>query len=594
MALYSDPRLRRVRYEQLAGKMISDRQGGGFDGHWRELGDWTMPRRTRFWTGEKNRTGVGFNRNIINSTARFSARTLSSGLHAGLTSPARPWMKLTTHDPQLAKRKNVATWLHDVSSRMLTLFATTNLYNVLPLVYLDMGIFATAGMAIVPDKRDLFRCFSYPIGSFAIAQDDRGKTSTFTREYELSVEQIVEQFGVLDNGRDIDWSRISNHVKSLWDSGDYQQSIPLVWMVKRNEQADARKLASKYLPFSSCYWEKGNEERIFLKESGYNNFPIMAPRWDITGEDSYGTDSPGMIALGDIKQLQIMERRKGQAIAKFVDPALKGPSSLRKQKTSLLPGDVTYVDVREGMQGLAPIHEIRLEGVRFLSDDAHGVEYRIQRAFYEDLFLMLARSDDGRGQQPATAREIDERHEEKLLALGPVLERTNDELLDPIVDRTFSMMVAANMIPPPPQELQGVRLKVEYISILSQAQKLVGVTGQDRFLQTTLGLAEVYPQVRNKVNVNKVVNNYADMLGVDPEIVYSDEQADATTQQQAQAAQEAQDAETAQKVAKAARDASQAPVTGDSALNAMVTAAGRGNQIPAQASGSAPVQVPAA
>lgn len=591
---YSDPRTRRVRYEQLAGKLISDRQGGGFDAHWRELGDWTMPRRTRFWTGEKNRTGVGYNRNIINSTARFSARTLSSGLHAGLTSPARPWMKLTTHDPQLAKRKNVAVWLHDVTMRMLTLFATTNLYNVLPLVYLDMGIFATASMSMVPDKRDLFRCYSYPLGSYAIGQDDRGKTSTFTREYELTVEQIVEQFGVLENKRDIDWSHISAHVQTLWNSGDYQQSIPVTWMVKRNEQADDRKLGSAYLPFSSCYWEKGNEERIFLKESGFNNFPVMAPRWDITGEDSYGTDSPGMIALGDIKQLQIMERRKGQAIAKFVDPSLQGPSALRKQKTSLLPGDVTYVDVRDGQMGLKPIHEIQLAGVKFISEDGHGVEYRIQRAFYEDLFLMLARADDGRGQQPATAREIDERHEEKLLALGPVLERTNDELLDPIVDRAYSMMDKAGLIPPAPQELQGVNLKVEYISILAQAQKLVGVTGQDRFLQTTLGLAEVYPQVKNKINVNRVINNYADMLGVDPEIVYSDEQADQASAQQAQAAQEAQDAENATKIAKAARDASQAPVTGDSALNAMVTAAGRGNQIPPQARGSAPVQVPAA
>lgn len=592
---YNDERTRRVRYEQLASKLVSDRQGGGFDSHWRDLGDWTMPRRTRFWTGERNRSNTGYNRNIINSTARFSARTLSSGLHAGLTSPARPWMKLTTHDPELAKRRNVAVWLHDVSMRMLTLFATTNLYNVLPIVYLDMGIFATGAMSIVPDKNDLFRCYSYPLGSYAIGQDDRGKTSTFVREYELTVEQIVEQFGVVpgSRGREIDWSHLSHQVKALWDSSDYQQSIPVQWMVKRNEQADSDKLASKYLPFSSCYWEKGNEDRIFLKESGFKTFPIMAPRWDITGEDSYGTDSPGMIALGDIKQLQIMERRKGQAIAKAVDPPLKGPSSLRKQKTSLLPGDVTYLDVREGQQGLAPIHEIRLEGLRFLVDDGHSVEYRIQRAFYEDLFLMLARADEGRGAQPATAREIDERHEEKLLALGPVLERTNDELLDPIVDRSFQQMLDAGLIPPAPQELHGVNLKVEYISILSQAQKLVGVTGQDRFLQTTLGLAEVYPQVRNKVNVNRVVNNYADMLGVDPEIVLSDEQADATTAQQAKQAQDQADAQNAALTAKAARDAAQAPITGDSALNSVVTAAQRANQIPPQASGSAPVQVPA-
>ena len=40
-----------------------------------------------------------------------------------------------------------------------------------------------------------------------------------------------------------------------------------------------------------------------------------------------------------------------------------------------------------------------------------------------------------------TAREIEERHEEKLLMLGPVLERLNDELLRPLIDRTFNIMV---------------------------------------------------------------------------------------------------------------------------------------------------------
>lgn len=589
MPTYRDPVDRRNRYEQLRDALFSERSGGGFDAHWRELGDWTMPRRTRFWSGDRNR-GDKRNQNIINSTARFSARTLSSGLHAGLTSPARPWMKLTTPDPKLAAFKPVKEWLHTVTEMMLTLFATSNVYNVLPLVYLDMGIFATASMSMVKDARDLFRCYSYPVGSYAIAQDERGKISTFVRDYDLTVEQLVEKFGVQANGRDIDWSHITLATKALWDQGMYQQPVTVTWVVKKNEMADPRRLGSKYLPFSSCHFEKGSEERIFLLESGYKTFPIMAPRWDITGEDSYGTDSPGMIALGDVKQLQTMERRKGQAIAKSVDPPLVGPSSLRTQKTSLLPGDVTYQDVRDGMQGLKPIQEIRLEGLRFLSEDADRVTYRIQRAFFEDLFLMLAREGESRV-QPITAREVDERHEEKLLALGPVLERTNDELLDPIVDRGYEMMEAAGMVPPPPPELQGVRLKVEYISILAQAQKLVGVTGQDRFLQTTLGLAEVYPEVRNKVNINKAVDNYADMLGVDPEMVNSDEQANAITAKQQQAQQAAADAENVQKVARAARDASQAPVTGDSALASMVNSANRGS-IPPQATGSGPAAVP--
>lgn len=561
---------RRVRYEKLRSALWTERQSG-FDAHWRDLADFLMPRRVRFTVTDRNR-GDKRNQNIIDSTGRFSARTLSSGLHAGLTSPARPWMKLTTPDAALANLPQVKRWLHIVTERMLAVFATSNLYNVLPLVYLDMGVFGTAAMSIVPDSRDLFRCYSYPVGSYVLGQDKRGLVRTFIREFVWTVRQVVEEFGVREDGRSIDWSTISTTVKTLWDQGEYEQTINLIWLVKPNDYADRDKFQAKYLPFTSCYYERDSEERKFLRESGFKTFPVMGPRWDITGEDTYGTDCPGMTALGDVRQLQTMQRRKGQAIAKQIDPPLVGPSALRTQKTSLLSGDVTYLDVREGMQGLKSIHDVTLNLADLTADTAQ-VQYRIQRAFYEDLFLMLARSDDVRGAQPPTAREIDERHEEKLLALGPVLERTNDELLDPIVDRIFQMMSDAGMFPKPPQELEGVDLKVEYISILAQAQKLVGVVGQDRFLQSVAVLAQTFPDVRHKIAPFKVVDNYGDMLGVDPSIVRTDEEAQADVDAERQAAANAARADQAAQLAKAGKLASETPLSGDSALNKIVSGA---------------------
>ena len=561
---------RRTRLDSLRSSLISERKSG-FDAHWMDLADFLMPRRVRWWTGDRNR-GDKRNQNIIDSTGRFAARTLSSGLHAGLTSPARPWLKLTTPDQTLAKNPAVKAWLYEVTQRLLTVFGVTNLYNVLPLVYLDIGIFGTAAMAVLPDTKDLFRAYSYPIGSYALGLDRRGLITTFVREFELTVLQIVEEFGVQPNGRDIDWSNISTTVKNLWDTGDYSQAVPITWMVTPNELKDPQRLESKYKRFASCTWENGSQEKKFLRESGFDTFPIMAPRWDITEGDSYGTDCPGMTALGDVRQLQIEQKRKGQAIAKMVDPALVGPSALRTQKTSLLPGDITYVDTREGMQGLRAIHEVGLN-LEHLGRDISEVQYRIQRAFYEDLFLMLARSDDARGMQPPTAREIDERHEEKLLALGPVLERTNDELLDPLVDRVYHLLEQAGLLPDPPEVLIGVALKVEYISILAQAQKLVGVTGQDRFLSTTAQLAEAYPDTRHKVNAMQAVDNYADMLGVDPAIVVPTDQAMASVnaERQAQAAQ--MQAEQAVQMTKAAKQAAETPVTGDSMLSRLVSGA---------------------
>jgi hypothetical protein len=575
MPVYVDAVTKRNRYEQLRAALWTERST--FDAHWQELASFYFPRRTRFWTGDRNR-GDKRNQNIINSTGRFAARTLQSGLHAGLTSPARPWLKLTTPDTDLAEHPPVKAWLYQVTQRMLTLFSVSNLYNVLPIVYGDMAVFATGAMAIVEDNVELFRALQFPVGSYALGMDRRGRVTTFVRDYQLTVRQIVEEFGLQANGRDIDWTTISTTVRNLWEGGDYESAIDVTWIVLPNEAADPTRLAAKYLPWASCHFETGSSEGKFLRESGFRVFPIMAPRWDVTGEDSYGTSCPGMDALGDVKQLQIMERRKGQALAKMVDPPVVGPTSLRTQKTSTLPGDITYVDVREGMQGVRSMYDVSLN-LQHLAFDIQAVEYRIKRAFFEDLFLMLGTSDPFRGQQPVTAREVEERHEEKLIALGPVLERTNDELLDPLIDRVFDLMLVSgffsddDLLPPP--ELQGVQVKAEYLSILSQAQKLVGVTGQDRLLQSLFPMAED-PEVRAKINMKAVVNSYGDMLGVNPKIIRTDEEADQILAAQAAAAQAQAEAEQATQVATALQRASQAKMGTDSALDRVV--AGMGGQ----------------
>jgi hypothetical protein len=558
---------KRDRVVQLGEALIQTRKSG-FDPHWSELADFINPRRWRPFTTDKNR-GDKRNQKIINSTAKFAARTLGSGLHAGLTSPARPWMKLTTPDPDLAKYGPVKAWLHEVTNRILTVFAQTNIYNAFPVGYQDLGVFGTAAIAVLPDTKDLFRCFPYALGTYAIGLNKRGVVSSFVRETEMSVRQVVEEFVAGENPRDMNWERASKTVKDLWDRGDYQSQVPVTWLIEPNEQADPSKLAAKFLPFASFYYEPGSNDPTFLRESGFKSFPIMCPRWDVTDGDNYGTDCPGMTSLGDVKQLQIMERRKGQAIAKMVDPPLTGPTALRTQKTSLLPADITYVDVREGQQGLKSIHDVNLR-VDHLSLDAQRVEGRIQRSFYEDLFLMLARADDVRGAQPVTAREVEERHEEKLIALGPVLERTNDELLDPVVDRVYEMMDRAGLIPPAPSQLEGVNLKVEYISILAQAQKLVGVVGLDRFMNSAIVMAQTFPAVVHKIDTNVVIDDMGDMLGVNPDIIRSNEEANQMAEEQQQQQRQLIDAQAAKDTAAALKSGSEASMEGDTALNRVV------------------------
>jgi hypothetical protein len=198
--------------------------------------------------------------------------------------------------------------------------------------------------------------------------------------------------------------------------------------------------------------------------------------------------------------------------------------------------------------------------------DIQDLRNAIKETFFVDMFLMLANTD----RRQITAREVAERHEEKLLMLGPVLERLESELLDPLIGRTFNVMLRAGLLPPPPQELQGRNLKVEYISMLAQAQKMVGTTTVEQLSAYVGSLTAVVPEVIDKFNADKAVDRYADMLGVESEIIRGDEEVAEIRKRRAEMIQQQQQMEQVQAAAQGAKVLSETRVGENSALDALL------------------------
>jgi len=200
-----------------------------------------------------------------------------------------------------------------------------------------------------------------------------------------------------------------------------------------------------------------------------------------------------------------------------------------------------------------------------LSLDIQEVKQRINKGFYADLFLMISQMDTTR-----TATEISARQEEKMLMLGTVLERLHNEMLDPLINLTFNKALDAGMLPPPPPELQGMDLEVEYVSVLAQAQKSVGTASIDRLLGLVGQVAQFKPEVLDKINSDAIVNQYADMLGTDPQLVVPDKQVAELRAQRAQAQQQAQQQAMVPQQAQTAKVMSETSLDNDSALSALV------------------------
>jgi hypothetical protein len=483
------------------------------------------------------------NNKILNNTAKLSSRTLASGMMTGITSPARPWFRLAPPDSQLLEDDDVRLWLHTVEHLMREEFNKSNVYNVLHNMYQELGTFGVAPI----------------VGSYCLALDGLNKVDTFYREYSMTAGQVVKRFGI---------ENVSPHTRQLFEKGGSESTVNLLHVVEPNDNRD-QTLASvkhnKVIRSLHIEIDCGHYDG-FLEETGFDEMPILTPRWEVQEEDPYAVACPAMDCLGDIKALQLEERRKGQALDKVVNPPLQAPSSMSNliDGGGFQAGEITFVnDLSSG--GIRSVYDMRPD-LNALSQDILTCEDRIRKSFYNDLFMMLTNSD----RRQITAREIEERHEEKLLMLSPVLERLQNELLNPLIDRTFAIMARNEMIPEAPQELQGEKLKVEYISVLAQAQRMTAIGGIERLAGYVTQIAQIDPNAVKKMDFEQSVDIYAEALGVSPKLVRSDDEVDEMVEQemrQQQMAQMGAMAQPAKDATQAVQQLSETQVNGDPALD---------------------------
>jgi hypothetical protein len=520
--------------------------------HWQDLAQYVLPRAGR-WLSTSNNRGDRVNDKIYNNTPTFALRTLVSGMMAGITSPARPWFRLAAPDPELMEVAGVRWWLHDVERRMRVAFNRSNAYNALSAVYEELGLFGTAAMVVEADPVDLLRCYPLTAGEYMLGTSGRMNVDTVYRELRLTTGQLSDRFGE-DNCS----STVSQHLKR----GEVDVWIDVIHAIEPNRKREYDKADRKNKAWRSVYFEAGNDPDKLLSDSGYDDFPAMCPRWYVSGTDVYGR-SPGMDVLGDVKALMILERRMAQGVDKTTNPPMVGPASLKNAVVNLLPGGVTYVD-GQTRDVFRPAYQVSLP-LGELDTLIQRHEQRIQRGLYADLFLMISQEEDVR-----TATEIRVRQEEKLLVLGPMLERLQVELLDPLIDRCFKLMLAAGQIPEPPPELQGADLKVEYISLLAQSQQAIATGAIERFAGYIGNLAAVNPEVLDKFDMDQSADEYGEALGVPPRIVRSDEAVAELRQGRAQKQQAMEQGQAAMTAAQGAQVLSQTDMRQDSALTRML------------------------
>ena len=528
---------------------LKQERHGSWDPHWKEVIDYLMPMRGRFTaSGDAPNRGHRRGVKILDSVGTQALRMLAAGMHGGLTPLSRPWFRLGVPDQDMQGASEVRQWLAEAERRIVHALAKSNFYETVSSFYFELAGIGTAVMLCLDDFPGGVRFFAPTVGEYYLAANAKGEVDTLYRLFWMTARQMEQQFGR---------GRLSHQVRSALDANPFTW-FKVIHAVEPNAARQPGKADSANKPYASFYLEEGGRE--FLSRGGFDEQPFVAARWDVTGSDAYGR-SPGMDVLGDIKMLQAMSDAQLRAVHLSIAPPLTIPRSLQAT-LNLLPGGRNVVD--PGSQDVVrPIYQVspNLQGMEVKLEQVRSA---IRGGFFNDLFMTLRDNPD------MTATEVAERHEEKLLLLGQVIERIQSEVLDPIVGRVFYVLARQGAIPAPPGLLAGQELKVEYVSMLAQAQKAVGTQNISRFLSFVSGAAQIQPQVLDKLDVDAAVDEYAEAVGVPPKLLV-DAKAVARTRQaraqaqaaqaqaQAQAAQAAEQRADAQSMTSQARDLGQIP-----------------------------------
>ena len=201
-----------------------------------------------------------------------------------------------------------------------------------------------------------------------------------------------------------------------------------------------------------------------------------------------------------------------------------------------------------------------------MREDILEVQDRLKKVFFVDLFQLISDLKTVR-----TATEIDARNQEKIILLGPVIERAETEDLDYVLKRTFAICSRRGLYPPPPPEISGRKLNITYISMLAETQRGAATAALERIWQFAGGLVAVQPEIIDNLDGDKTIEHYGSLLNVPPDVIRA-LKAVLAIRSQRQAAQQAQAAiQTGTAAAQGAATLSKADVGGGrNALQAMI------------------------
>ena len=571
------------RLENIRTNLIDKRSR--FMPKWEEAAKYTDEHRWRP-NASDDHSGERKNLRVYRNTAARSLRIFQSGMMNGNTPRSRPWFQLSSLGSQ---RFAVQLYLRQVTETIERFFQISNLYRVLPGMYKDLGIFSNGAFFMLEDPKYGFMFYPISVGQYCISSGQDGRVSTFSRDYALSVRQVVERFGNLNSSGHIDWdSSLNGWIKKLWETQQYEDRIQLTHLIYPNEMAKQNPIEATDRPFLSYHYisyandsagtpnqswpnmrnlELGkkmkdveDKDEYILETSGYEYFPVIAARWEEVPDEAYGVSGPMELAMSDVKTLQEEQEYRLEAVAKQVRPSFIGPAALAKYRSSTAAGSMTFFDEYDGQQ-MRRLYEVDPRVESLINSIDEGDRF-VGECFFVDLFKALSQESP---KSHVSVAEIQKRASEALQLVGPPLSQLSEDVNEKLIENAFFLLTKAGIIETPDIDQTGPIIP-EYISVLAQATKVSQATTSERFVNFLGSTAEMLqnPTLLKlpKKGGETMIRSYANTLGMSPMELESESDFQDIVEAEQEAMAEREMEEEQMQEAAMAKDLSQAKLEG--------------------------------
>ena len=311
-----------------------------------------------------------------------------------------------------------------------------------------------------------FHTETWPLGECTVASSrPGGLIDTVYREQQLTVAQVVTEYGL---------DAVSEKVRRQFEDRKYDEKVCIVHAIEPRDLYDPKAKLGKNMRFSSCHMEV--ESQQVLRESGYQEFPCMVPRWRRLPNSPYAT-GPMSAALPDVRTLNEVTKWTLMGAETAIAPPMiaEDDGVLNPRNIRMGPRKIIVANSVDSMKPLITGAKV---DVGLLTKE--GLQAMVRKILMAD---QLPPADG----PVKTAYEWSVRVQTLRQMLGPMFGRFQAEFLQPLVERCFGIAWRANirsgfrLMGRPPETLLNRNFTVRYLSPLARAQREEEISGMDRY-----------------------------------------------------------------------------------------------------------------